>query len=74
MLRKYEESSLPHIFSITYMIMNKYYPGEPFNIHIQSLINIMQEKIGQLPPKKGKGKLTLFCGNGETFIPVYVLG
>ena len=44
--------------------MYKYYPGEPFNIHIQSLINIMQEKIGQLPPKKGKGKLTLFCGNG----------
>ena len=25
------------------MIINKYYPGEPVNIHIQSLINIIQE-------------------------------
>ena len=24
----------------------KYYPGEPFNIHIQTLINIIQDKIG----------------------------
>ena len=31
----------------------------------------MQEKIGQLPPKKGKGKLTLFCGNGERLITIY---
>ena len=30
-------------FFITYTIINKYYPDEPFNIHIQSLINIIQE-------------------------------
>ena len=27
--------------------------------------------IGKLPPKKGKGKLTLFCGNGEQVISIY---
>ena len=26
---------LTHIFCITYTILNKYYPGEPVNIHIQ---------------------------------------
>ena len=31
-------------FCITYMIMNIYYPDEQVNFHIQSLINIMQEK------------------------------
>ena len=31
----------------------------------------MQEKNEQLPPKKGKGKLPLFCGNGEQVIPIY---
>ena len=25
----------------------------------------------RLPQKKGKGKLPLFCGNEEQFIPVY---
>ena len=50
--------------------MKKYYPGEPVNIHIQSLINIIQGTFGYLPPKKGKGKLTLFCGNGELAIPI----
>ena len=30
-------------FCITYKITNKYYAGEPINIHIQSLINIIQE-------------------------------
>ena len=39
---------------------------------MQSLINIVREKIGQLTPKKGKGKLPLFCGNGEQVIPVNV--
>ena len=34
------------IFNITYMIINIYYPYEPVNIHIQSFINIIQEKIG----------------------------
>ena len=33
-------------FCIRYTIMKKYYPGEPINIHVQSLINIIQEKIG----------------------------
>ena len=33
------------IFCITYTTMNKYYPGEPVNIHIQSLINIILENI-----------------------------
>ena len=32
------------IFYITYMIINRYYADEPVNIHIQSLINIIQEK------------------------------
>ena len=27
--------------------------------------------MGQLPPKKGKGKLTLFCCNGERAISFY---
>ena len=34
------------IFCITYIIMNKYYPGEPVNIRIKSLIDVMQEKLG----------------------------
>ena len=29
-------------------------------------------KIGQLPQKKGKGKLPLFRGNGKRVIPIYV--
>ena len=42
----------PH-FSITYMTMNKYYPDEPVNIRIQSLINIMQENNLVITTKKG---------------------
>ena len=53
------------------MIINRYYPVEPVNIHIQSLINMIQDKIWSLPPKKGKGKLPLFCGNGERVNPIY---
>ena len=34
---------LPPIFRIIYAIMKKYYPGGPFNIYIQSLINIIQD-------------------------------
>ena len=41
-LRESGEFSLPPFVSITYTIMNKYYPGEPVHIHIQSLINIIQ--------------------------------
>ena len=28
--------------------------------------------VGSLPPKKGKGKLPLFRGNGERVNPIYV--
>ena len=48
-----------------------YYPDEPVNIHIQSLINIIQENIWVIITKKGKGKLQLFCGNGERVNPIY---
>ena len=47
------------------MIINIYDPGEPVNIHTQSLINIIQENNWVITTKKGKGKLPLFCGNGE---------
>ena len=53
------------------MIINIYYPGKPVNIHIQSLINIIQENNRVITTKKGKGKLPLFCGNGERLIPIY---
>ena len=45
--------------------MNKCYPGESVNIHIQSLINIMKEKNWVITTKKGKVKLPLIRGNGE---------
>ena len=51
--------------------MNKYYPGEPINIHIQSLINSMQENNRVIIIKKGKGELPLFHGNGERVITTY---
>ena len=51
--------------------MNKYYRCGPVNIHTQSLINIIREKIGSVSPKKGKGKLPLFHSNGEREIPIY---
>ena len=38
-------------FGITYIIMNKYYPGEPVNKNIHSLINIMQENNCLIPSK-----------------------
>ena len=41
------------IFYITYIITNIYYPGEPVNIHIQSLINIIQENNRVITTKKG---------------------
>ena len=49
------------------MIINRYYPGDPVNIHIQSLINIIQENNWVITIKKGKGKLPLFHGNGEHY-------
>ena len=41
------------IFYITYMIININYPGEPVNVHIQSLINIIQENNWVITTKKG---------------------
>ena len=37
--------------------MNKYYTGEPVNIHVQPLINIMHDKNWVTTTKKGKVKL-----------------
>ena len=51
--------------------MKKYYPGEQFNTHIQSLINILHEKNWVITIKKGKGKLPKFCGNREWVITIY---
>ena len=51
--------------------MNKYYPGEPVNIHIQEWINIIQESNRVITIKKGKVNLQLFCGNGKWLIPIY---
>ena len=62
--------------NFSYNIYNhkKYYPGELVHMHIKPLMHIIQEKIGLLPPKKGKGKLPLFCGNGEWVITIYAVG
>ena len=51
--------------------MKKYHPGEPVNIHTESLINIIQEKNRAIKTKKGKGKLPLFFVNGEQVITIY---
>ena len=67
------ELSLPPIIRITYTIIKIYYPGEPVNIHIQSLIEIIQENNWVITKKQGKGKLKLFCGNGERLINFYAL-
>ena len=48
----------------------KYYPGEPVNIHKQSLINIIQENNCVIATKKGKVKSPLFCVNVEQLIPI----
>ena len=53
------------------MTIQKYYPSEPVSIHIQLLINIIQETTGYLPTKKGKDKLPLFSGNEERVIIIY---
>ena len=44
---------LPLFFNIIYMIINIYYLGEPVNIRMQSLINIIQENNWVITPKKG---------------------
>ena len=53
--------------------MKKYYPGEPVNIHLQSLINIIQENNWGITTKKGEGELPLFSGNRERLIPIYAV-
>ena len=57
------ELLLPPIFSYNIYDHNKYYPGEPVNIHIKSLIYIIQQKNWVINTKKGKRKLPLFCGD-----------
>ena len=59
-------------FFITYMIMRKYYPGKSVNMHIQSLINIIQKNNRVIATKNVKGKLSLFCGNRERVITIYM--
>ena len=52
-MREFGEFSLPPIFRIAYTIMKQYYPGEPINIHMQSLINIIQDNNRLISIKKG---------------------
>ena len=52
-LKEFGELSLPPILCMTYTITKKYYPGEPINVHIQSLINITQENNWVITDKKG---------------------
>ena len=54
-----------------YCYPEKYFLGKPINIHIQSLINIILDNNRLITTKKGKGKLPLFCGNGERVIAIY---
>ena len=70
MLRELENFCYPGFWNNIYD-HKKYYPGEPVNIHIQSLINIIQENNWEITTKKGKGKLSLFFGNGERAIHLY---
>ena len=52
-LEEYGEHLFSHIYCIKYTIMNKYYPGKPVNMNIQSRINIIQKKIWVITNKKG---------------------
>ena len=51
----------------------KYYAGEPVNIHIESLINIIQDNNRVTPQEKDNGKLKLFFGNVEWIFTIYAL-
>ena len=53
--------------------MGKYDPGELVNIHIQSLIPIIQYNNFIITKKNGKGKFLIFCGSGYFVIPIYDL-
>ena len=39
--------------------MNKYYPGGPFNIHIQAIINIIHNNNWLITTKIGSGKIII---------------
>ena len=43
------------VFCIIYTIMKKYSPSQPVNIHIQSLINMIQDNNWLITTKQGKG-------------------
>ena len=47
------------IVCITYRITNKHDPGEPVNIHIQSLISTIWENNRVITTKRGQGKITI---------------
>ena len=70
-IERIEELSIPQIFRIIYTIMKKYYPGEPVNRHMKSLINTIQDRNRVITTKNGKVKLPLLCSNGERVIPIY---
>ena len=65
------EFSLSLICSYSMYDHQKYYPGEPVTIHIRSLINMTQEENCLITTKRGRGELSLFCGNREWVIPFY---
>ena len=71
----YRERTRRIIFTIDFLYNiydhEKYYPYEPVNVNIKSLINIIQDNNRLITTKKGKGKLPLFYGNGEQVIPIY---
>ena len=52
MLKKIGEFSLPPTCSYSIYDIKKYYPGEPVNINIRSLINFIQEKNWFITTKK----------------------
>ena len=67
------ELSLPPIFHTTHMIMkNNIQVNQSIYIY-KALINMIQENNLVLSPKKGQGKLILFCGNGERVFPIYAI-
>ena len=59
MLRELENSYYSQYICITYTTIKKYYKGEPVNIHIRSLINIIQDKYWVITTKQGQGKITI---------------
>ena len=51
-------------FSYNIYYHESYYQCEPVNIHIQPLINMIQDNNRVITTKQAKGKFQLFCGNG----------